>query len=135
MTWDYVSGFFDADGCITLSTYRKNDPVKTVYVSFDNTQREILETIREFILEQTGHAASICAKPPRKENHSVSYVLKYDHVNKCEDIIKHMSCAHPIKRRKIELVLSRMRKLTPRNGKYTEQLIADRLAFEQEFFQ
>ena len=135
MNWSYISGFFDADGSITLSTYRKNDLTKTVYVSFDNTKREILESIRDFILHETGRAGTICTKKPRKETHSIAYCLSYSHLNKSEDILKNMSCIHPLKRRKIELVLSRMRKLTPRNGKYTQRQLHDRLVFEQEFFQ
>ena len=134
MNWEYVSGFFDADGCITLSRYRKNHPVKTVHVSFDNTKREILEVIRDFILHETGHRAVISTKKPRGENHSIAYALHYSHLNKCEDIIKNISSYHPIKSRKINHVLLHMRKLTPRNGKYTESLLQERLQFENDFF-
>ena len=48
MNWEYISGFFDADGCITISKPTKNKN-KTIQISFHNNEIEILENIKKSI--------------------------------------------------------------------------------------
>lgn len=133
MTWNYISGFFDADGSITIAKVRKNNPIKTIYVSFDNTKRSILEQIQAFILAETGHKSSICVKKTVSERHSPAYTLQYTNLPKCLDILKNIKSIHPIKSKRIALVLSKMKSLTPRNGKYTKEMLAAREKFQSDF--
>jgi len=48
MNWEYISGFFDADGHITLSAMNKGKN-KTICVGFTNIDLKLLEDIKEFI--------------------------------------------------------------------------------------
>lgn len=54
MTWRYVAGFFDADGCIRIKYIRNNR--KYPRLQFTNTNLEVLEQIKKFL--KTGHIYS-----------------------------------------------------------------------------
>ena len=69
MSWDYISGFFDADGSLTL-TINKAQQFKTVQLSFHNNELSILEEIRQFIENELGIKGSIATKKPEKEAHN-----------------------------------------------------------------
>ena len=50
MDWSYISGFFDADGSISLVKKNQNNNTnKSIQISFHNTQLSILEEIKNFI--------------------------------------------------------------------------------------
>lgn len=61
MNWKYISGFFDADGSITLTRNTKNSN-KTIQVSFHNNELDILEKIKTFIFENLNVNGSISRK-------------------------------------------------------------------------
>ena len=67
MNWNYITGFFDADGYITFIKPSKNQH-KTVVVGFTNTKRIILELIQEFIYQQTKQKGFICKKKTNQPN-------------------------------------------------------------------
>ena len=75
MNIDYISGFFDADGSITMSRLKSTDPYRTLKIDFTNTKLEILLEIQKFLLENHNLHLSISTKPARKENHSTPHVL------------------------------------------------------------
>ena len=124
MNWNYISGFFDADGSITFTSSRKGKP-KTSQISFHNTELTILEEIKDFILQEIGIKGFISKKKSYKENHSTSYDLKYNYLKKCLELSKHMKPIHPKKVKRLQS-LPELQKLTPRNGKYTEELLTKR---------
>jgi len=69
MDWNYVSGFFDADGSISLvRKYSKGNANRTIQISFHNTELSILGEIRDFISSEIGVNGIISVKKPKKEN-------------------------------------------------------------------
>ncbi|HLN72600.1 MAG TPA: LAGLIDADG family homing endonuclease [Prolixibacteraceae bacterium] len=80
MTWEYISGFFDADGSITAVRVHSNTN-KTIQVSFHNNEIEILEVIKSFIFSELGIMGSITRKKCKKPNHGVAFDLKYSYRN------------------------------------------------------
>lgn len=80
MTWEYISGFFDADGSITVVKVHSNTN-KTIQVSFHNNERDILEKIKGFIFSELGILGSITKKKCQKIHHGVAYDLKYTYKN------------------------------------------------------
>lgn len=48
MDFNYISGFFDADGSISLLSIHKNE-YKSIQVSLCNNELSILESIRDFL--------------------------------------------------------------------------------------
>jgi len=115
MNWNYITGFFDADGCVMYSRPGKTKK-RCAVVSFSNVERSILNKIQEFIKNELGYNGSIATKYPRTENESTSYDLKYIHRSAVE-VLKRMDTQHPKKRHR-KNVLLRIQKQKPRNGKY-----------------
>lgn len=132
MNWSYVSGFFDADGSISLLKSHSKES-KTIQVSFHNTQECILIEIRKFIESELGFKGSLSKKTAKKANHSNSYDLKYLYKQGLE-VMNKMELVHPKKIHRHD-VYKRIQECTPRNGKYTKELLAKRLELEEEFFE
>jgi len=132
MNWNYISGFFDADGYITMVSPNKNKN-KTVVVGFTNVEKELLESIRDFILLEINVKGHIVKKPARKETHSDSYDLTYKY-NSALSVIKHVNSYHPKKKHRKTIVTEQYIKLTPRNGKYTDDMKEKREKMVLSFF-
>ena len=132
MNWEYISGFFDADGCITL-TAKSSGKNKTIQISFHNNELEILQEIQSFILQELNVKGHISLKKARKEQHKDSYDLKYVYQNGLK-VANMLNLKHPKKKRKIEIYNLIQRK-TKRNGKYNEQELLERNNLEKAFFQ
>lgn len=115
MNWNYISGFFDADGSVSY-TYPRKGKNKTAQVSFHNTEMSILNKIKSFIDSEIGVKGSIVTKKPRSENHIISYDLKYKFRSAIE-VLKRLDIRHPKKRQRKNLLLQ-IQKIKPRNGKY-----------------
>jgi LAGLIDADG-like domain len=131
MSWDYISGFFDADGSLTLTT-NKAQQFKTVQLSFHNNELSILEEIRHFIENELGIKGSIATKKPEKEVHNVAYDLKYVYFSKVNRILSLINSNHPKKSHRIKISFE-LELVTPRNGKYNNELLMKRQAKEIEF--
>lgn len=132
MSWDYISGFFDADGSLTLTT-NKAQQFKTVQLSFHNNELSILEEIRQFIENELGIKGSIATKKPEKEVHNVAYDLKYVYFSKVNKVLICINSKHPKKSHRIKISFE-LELVTPRNGKYSDVLLMKRQAKEIEFF-
>tara|TARA_R110001592_G_scaffold31018_4_gene110035 strand:+ start:2417 stop:2830 length:414 start_codon:yes stop_codon:yes gene_type:complete len=132
MNWNYISGFFDADGSITLVN-PGNSKYKTVYLSFHNNELVILESIQTFIDKETGVKGVIVEKKAKSENHNIAYDLKYDFLPKVITIANHLKIKHPKKKHRIKVV-QELALIIPRNGKYSEELLLKRKELEELFF-
>lgn len=131
MTWNYVSGFFDADGSITVS----RDSVREqphVVISFCNNERAVLDEIRIFIFKELKVKGFIIHKKPRKVTHSDNYELCYASTPKCLVIAQHLQSLHPKKMARLKLI-PKVKELTPRNGKYSDELLEKRRALIEHF--
>jgi len=131
MTWEYISGFFDADGSVTLTKVKQGNN-KTIQISFHNNEESILKDIQKFILDDIGVKGFISMKKARKYNHSDSYDLKYTYQNGYKVICK-LQSIHPKKVHRIE-TYKKIQECTLRNGKYTEEQLIKRKELEKEFF-
>ena len=134
MNIDYISGFFDADGSITMSRLKSTDTYRTLNIDFTNTKLEILLEIQKFLLENHNLHLSISTKPARKENHSTSYVLSTSGNRVCYALCQLLDSHHPMKRHRINTILKYHNSVVNRNGKYNERQRARRLAYERLFF-
>jgi hypothetical protein len=132
MNWEYISGFFDADGHITLSAMNKGKN-KTICVGFTNIDLKLLEEIKEFIDNQISGKGTITKRTSKEEHHSTCYNLIYRY-NLGLLVVENINSKHYKKSKKINLVLNDYKKVTPRNGKYTEDMIKIREKFINEFF-
>jgi hypothetical protein len=132
MNWEYLSGFFDADGSITISVLSKGKN-KTPILSFHNNEISILEEIKEFILNELNIKGFITHKKSKKETHNDSYSLNYKYFPKVIEIMLKFNIKHPKKRHRYEIIL-KIYELTKRNGKYSEVELKKKLDMEKLFW-
>jgi len=125
---EYIAGFFDADGSILLSRVRKSAH-KTVVIDFSNTDLSILEEIRDYL-----GGGVICKKRTYKPHHIPSYTLKFTY-RKALDLAKKLLpyVRHTKRKAKLQLVVDRYLDVTPRNGKYSPEMLKARMEFEEQF--
>lgn len=131
MNWEYISGFFDADGSVTATSPQKGKN-KTIQISFHNTELSILEEIRSFILEELEIKGTISVKKTSNPNWNTSYDLKYLYQNGLK-VANKMNSFHPKKKHRIK-IYNLIQKKTKRNGKYSENEKQERLNLLDEFF-
>ncbi len=132
MNWEYVTGFFDADGSISLVKKNKNRE-RSPQISFHNNELNILLDIQNFILLELNIKGFISKKKKIKEHHGQQYDLKYEGFPKCILLGNNLSSIHYKKIKRISL-MSLIHAVTPRNGKYDEQTLKTRLELESQFF-
>ena len=131
MTWQYISGFFDADGSIT---YTKASSIgKTIQLCFHNNRINILLEIQSFIFKELGFKGSIHTKKKMKENHHTAYDLTFKY-HQAYVLCSHIRSIHPKKLHRINTCLKYYKQVTPRNGKYYGNRTSQKLAFNRLFF-
>ena len=129
----YTSGFFDADGSITMSKVG-DSPYRTIKIDFCNTQLSILQEIQEYLLSTYGLHLSIATKPSRKEGWSEAYTLSASSNRVCYRLCQIIKSHHPKKLHRINTILKYHNIVVKRNGKYNEREHIRRLAYERLFF-
>jgi hypothetical protein len=132
MTWEYISGFFDADGSITAVKVHSNTN-KTIQVSFHNNELKILEEIKCFIYSELGIVGSMSKKDCKKIQHGIAYDLKYSYRNGLL-VANKITSYHQKKIHRIE-IYNLIQSKTKRNGKYTIEEIEERNRLIDQFFQ
>lgn len=129
----YISGFFDADGSITMSKSAIKSVFKTIKIDFTNTERTILESIQKYLASKEINSF-ISKKTPKKTTHSTSYTLTVNSNQMCLKLCKILQSIHPKKLHRINTIVKYHNKVTNRNGKYTDKEHARKLAYERLFF-
>ena len=132
MNIQYISGFFDADGSITMVRSSRSAYFRHPKIDFSNTQLTILQEIQNWLTEQ-GIKSYISEKPTKKKNHSTSYTLGISY-NSALQMCKLLTSHHPIKKHRIATINKYYSRLTKRNGKYTEREKQSKFALERLFF-
>ena len=120
----HLAGFIDGEGTITLTRKHKNEN-RQLAVTISNTERQILD----FCLESIG-VGKITNKRTSKPHHTPSFVYSiYNRqaLSLLEQIIPYL---RSYKLRRAQLILKDYISLTPRNGKYSEELLNKRKEFE-----
>jgi hypothetical protein len=131
MTWDYISGFFDADGSVTVVSNGKGKN-KTLQVSFHNNEINILEEIQSFIYEQLNIKGVISLKKSKNIKHQDAYDLKYCFRNALL-VANMLKSLHNKKIHRIK-IYNIIQLKTNRNGKYTIEEIKEREELVEKFF-
>jgi hypothetical protein len=121
----YAAGFIDAAGYVTLSRI-KSKCYRVPYVQVTNADSDI---IWFFQLTFGGRTQRRKMHHPN-HNDSFNWYLTYDAALKfLEEIRPFMQ--HAKKQQRVDIMLADYKKVTRRNGKYTEKQFADKIAFEE----
>ncbi len=128
MNLDYLAGFIDGEGTIG---FEKSPGRYVPYISISNTNLDVLEKIKNFLQEE-GINSKLDARKQRNERWAVSYVLliRWQYAVKLASKLKERLV---IKRKQAELLADVYPVITPRNGKYTEEMILKKINLINEF--
>ena len=121
----YIAGLIDGEGTVTLSRKHAGEN-RQLAVSISSTERAMLE----FVLERVG-AGKITRKRVALPSHTPSFtyaVWNRQALDLLRQIAPHLKS---YKRQRARHVLEQYIRLTPRNGRYTERLVAERREFER----
>ena len=125
----YTAGLFDGEGTITLSYLQKKDKYRAPVLTLPSTTYKLVAFLKN---EYGGY---ICTHKVYKSHHKQSWswnISRNSAITMMERISPYM--LEPSKLYRINLILSHYRDLTPRNGKYTKEMIEAKLLFEHMFF-
>ena len=124
----YIAGLLDGEGCVTLLRQHRGAN-RVPVVSISNNYRELLDPLKQ------QYGGSISAKRPANPNHKINYDWKLvgrKAISFLTDILPYM--LHPEKIRRASLIIEEYLLYTPRNGKYTREMLRRKLQFEHDFF-
>ncbi|HLO12843.1 MAG TPA: LAGLIDADG family homing endonuclease [Pseudoneobacillus sp.] len=127
----YIAGIIDGEGTITLTRMHKTEHRRPC-ITIASTDKELLIYIQSL----TGGTINnkINYKP---ERHKDSYTLIIKKKEAVLNILKLVSFYLRVdkKRKRALWILKNYENVTPRNGKYSPELLKKKLAFEEFFFQ
>jgi hypothetical protein len=134
MDLNYISGFFDADGSITMSYQSKDDKFRCIKIDFTNTDKNLLLEIQQYLLLNYNLKLSISTKPAKKTSHSIGYSLSASSNQVCYKLCELLNSHHSKKLHRINTILKYHNIVTKKNGKYSIIEYDRKLAYERLFF-
>lgn len=125
----YIAGIIDGEGSIMLLSFHKNQ-LPSPCISISSTTLELLEWVKSKI-----NAGTIKNKKnynKDKHKYSYTYTLKY---NKVLELLTDIEPYLVIKSKKAraQLILKEYKSLTPRNGRYTSEMLLRKEQFYEDF--
>ena len=124
----YIAGLVDGEGTITL-TRRKKGFNRYLAVTISSTERYLLEYV-----QKTVGIGNITTKKVYSDKHSPSFtfqVFSRQALDLITEITPHL---RTYKNKRAQLAITHYKKLTPRNGKYTPDMLRRREHFIKTFF-
>ena len=122
----YIAGLIDGEGTVTLCRKHKNEN-RQLAVSISSTEKYLLD----YVLEVVG-TGKITTKKTVKTHHSPSFtyaIYNRQALSLLEQISPYLQT---YKKYRSQLILKDYLRLTPRNGKYSEELRAAKQDFESQ---
>jgi hypothetical protein len=124
----YIAALIDGEGTVTLTNHSRSK-YRRLQVEIGNTDLELLKWVKNSI-----GAGQILLKRPYNERQALSYTYKI-HSRQALNLLNQISSyLKTYKRKRAELVLKNYIKLTPRNGKYSPELLSRKEKFIKAFF-
>lgn len=124
----YLAGLIDGEGTITLSRRHANEHRQLV-VSVVSTEHHIVA----WILSAIG-AGKITRKRTASCHHSPSFTYSIGNRQALATLEQVTRYLQSYKRERARLAITEYVALTPRNGKYSPELVDARRQFEERFF-
>jgi len=120
----YIAGLIDGEGTITLTRKHKNE-YRQLCVSISSTERSLLE----FVKSATG-VGIITNKRTTRPHHARSFTYAVYNRQALALLNQIFPLLKSYKQYRAELILENYLELTPRNGKYTSEMLARKKQFE-----
>lgn len=125
----YIAGIIDGQGSICL-TRKKETEHRSPNIQVSSTTYEILEYLKNLL------GGSISKKNENNPNYKQAWIWKIGTnttIELLEEIKDYLLVPEKIYR--ANLVVNEYKKVTPRNGKYSEEKLKAKLDFEKRFFE
>ena len=123
----WLAGLIDGDGTIALSRRHKNEH-RQLEVSIANTDFALLEHVKSIV-----GMGRITRKRTVARNHTPSGVYQISNRQALSLLNQIYPYLRTYKAKRANLVLENYIRLTPRNGRYTEEIMVKRNNFVEEF--
>lgn len=121
----YLAGLIDGEGTVTLTRKHRHEN-RQLAVTISNTDKQLLE----FVLSTIG-AGKITGKRTTRSNHTPSFTYALYNRQALTLLAQIQTYLRTYKAERAALILRDCLALTPRNGKYSEQLQLERTHFEE----
>lgn len=125
----YIAGLIDGEGTITLTRKHRNEN-RQLAVTISSTERNLLQ----FVLHSTG-VGKITNKRISQTQHKPSYTYAVYNRQALRLLQQIQPQLKSYKAARSALVLRDYVDVTPRNGKYSKELLVDRRNFERVFWE
>lgn len=125
----YIAGIIDGEGSIMLTRFHKNQ-FPSPCITIASTSLELLEWVKA----KTGLGSIKSKKNYNPINHkdSYTYILRYDEaISLLKDIEPYLVIEQ--KKLRAQMILKDYKRLTPRNGRYSEELLSQKEEFHNRF--
>jgi len=115
----YIAGIIDGEGSIMLLKFHNNQ-FPSPCISVASTSLELLEWLKR----KVGYGTIKAKKNYKPTNHenSYTYTIRYNNVIDLLDKIEPFLVI-PSKKSRAQMILSEYKQITPRNGRYSNQLL------------
>jgi hypothetical protein len=124
----YIAGLVDGEGTITLTRLHASENRRLV-LSISNNDLQLLT----FVLSRVG-AGKITRKRTYRPQHAPAFAYQLSGRQALSILQSIAAYLRSYKARRARLALATYLAVTPRNGKYTPQLLKARADFERRFF-
>lgn len=125
----YAAGIIDGEGTVTLTKIHSTDKFRAPVVEVTSTTYAILEKM----VELAGGSISTISKKQLNWKQAYKWEIKYDKaINFLTEIKDYL--LEPKKKYRANIIVSTYKSVTPRNGKYSETKLAQKIKFEEDFF-
>ena len=122
----YLAGIIDGEGS---STVTKDKQCRYPVLGVSSTTSQIVEYLKEHF------GGVISKKNERNPKWKQAYIWKIERrkaISLLEEIVSYLN--EPKKKARAQLIIKDYIRLTPRNGRYSEEIKQQKLKFEEEFF-
>ncbi len=124
----YAAGLMDGEGTITL-TKSKKKARRRPHVSLSSTTIELVELFKKY------YGGTIVSHKVYKAHHKPNWSWRVEYDRALDFLKLVLPYMHePEKVRRGSLLLDKYKSVTVRNGRYSEEQLLKKEAFEQEFF-
>jgi hypothetical protein len=125
----WMAGIIDGEGSICLTRNGTKERLSPV-IEVPNTQPELVTIFKEYF------GGSIGNKKIYKPHHTPSLQWKLTNRGAIDTMkLLRPYMRHPLKCKRIDLIVSDYLKVTPRNGRYNQQTLSKKEAFEKAFYE
>ena len=121
----YIAGIIDGEGTVTLSRAHANE-TPSPKVSVANNSLPLLKWIKD-----KAGSGVIITRSQREPQHGIQYVLDISD-NAALELLAEIKGYLIIKKSHADLLVSRYKAVTSRNGRYTKKLLAEKMELVSE---